>query len=103
MAEVERYKHKVDWHDWCDQGWIEIKKNTITNKIVFKCSECFTEYDCYENINKEANDPDRRDFFPMELSDNEIKENLLEHLIIKEWKNGKFVRNDGVIIKQWNK
>jgi hypothetical protein len=101
MSVNEPYVHKVDWHEWCNQGWIEVKKNRKINKIVFKCSECLTEYESYEDINKKANEPSDRDDDPIALTENELLEHGITHLLIREWEKGNILRNDGVIIKQW--
>ncbi len=34
----------------CQQGWLEIGKDTITNRLVFTCSECSTEYLTIEDM-----------------------------------------------------
>ncbi|MCP1309667.1 hypothetical protein [Paenibacillus tyrfis] len=95
------YKYKVDWCDGCNQGWIEIKKNSINHKIRFRCSECLTEYETYEDINIKA--LGELDWSPLEPSDEDILRHDLWRLIIKECENYQLIRNDGVIIKAWSK
>jgi hypothetical protein len=103
MTGIVPYKNKVDSCDFCEQGWIEIKKHSRTKKIIFKCSECFTEYASYEEISENGIPQDERDDYPIDLTDKELIENNLVHLIIKEWENGNLIRNDGRIIKYWCK
>lgn len=100
MTEV--YKYKVDWCDVCDQGWIEIKRNSVHNKIRFRCSECLKEYESYEDINIKALEGEL-DWSPLELSEEEVIQNDLWRFVIKEWENYQLIRNDGVIIKVWSK
>ncbi|WP_147381844.1 hypothetical protein [Paenibacillus nanensis] len=34
------YKNKVKWCLICAQGWVEIKKEAKSNKLILCCSEC---------------------------------------------------------------
>lgn len=95
------YEHKVDWCDVCEQGWVEKNKNSVSNRIVFKCSECFVEYESYDKINKEAI-KDSIDY-SISIREQEIVENNLWGIVIKEWEDYRLVRNDGVVIKNWSK
>jgi hypothetical protein len=97
-----KYEHKVDWCDVCEQGWIEIKRNSDSNKIVFKCSECYVEYESYDKINKETI-KDSINHSAISLTEQELVDNNLWCIVIKEWENYRLVRNDGKVIKVWSK
>ncbi|MEK4527883.1 hypothetical protein CXK86_07455 [Paenibacillus sp. BGI2013] len=100
---MEKNKHKVDWCDACNQGWIEVKRNSLSHNIHFRCSECLNEYKNYEDINTKKVLKIEVDWHAIDLSVEEILQNNLWRYIIKEWENGQLVRNDGVIIKVWSK
>ncbi|MFF2888265.1 hypothetical protein [Paenibacillus sp. NPDC057967] len=68
---IERFEHKVDWCEVCGQGWVEIKRNSISKDINFRCSECFVEYDSYEHINKKTLHG-KVDYSPISLTEQEI-------------------------------
>ncbi len=37
---MDKYKYKIEWCNNCRQGWIEIWKDSETNKLFLSCSEC---------------------------------------------------------------
>ncbi|NMI02380.1 hypothetical protein HF638_00225 [Paenibacillus sp. SZ31] len=95
-----KYSNKVDWCS-CNQGWIEIKKNSRNGQLFFKCSECMAEFNLYEDINRLARDI-TRDENPLDPSNIEIIKHEYYKLIIKEWENKYLIRNDNKVIKKWN-
>ncbi|HWL23701.1 MAG TPA: hypothetical protein VNR38_08120 [Ureibacillus sp.] len=65
------YKNKVKWCVICGQGWVEIKKEAVSKKIILCCSECES---VWENP-KDVNYPDKAtstDELLIEPNDNEI-------------------------------
>lgn len=100
---MDKYKYKVDWCGSCNQGWIEIKRNSVSHDICFRCSECLNEYENYEDINTGKVLKIEVDWHVTDLSVEEILQHDLWKYIIKEWENDQLVRNDGVIIKVWSK
>ena len=44
------YSNKVAWCKFCNQGWLEIKKEIATKKFSIICCECDTEYDTPEDM-----------------------------------------------------
>lgn len=69
---MDNYKHKVDWCETCDQGWIEIKRNSVSDNIHFRCSECLIEYEKYEDINTDRVLKMEEDWHVLDLSVEEI-------------------------------
>ena len=65
------YKNKVKWCVICNQGWLEIQKEAVSNKLILCCSECES---VWENPNDIKN-PDKAtstDELLIEPNDNEI-------------------------------
>lgn len=44
------YEYKVAWCPYCDQGWVEIVQDSITEKLLLLCSECDTVWEKPEDI-----------------------------------------------------
>ncbi|MFC4776217.1 hypothetical protein ACFO9Q_05475 [Paenibacillus sp. GCM10023252] len=38
------YEYKVAWCKACDQGWVEIVKETATSNLLLMCSECTAQW-----------------------------------------------------------
>ncbi|MFF2754430.1 hypothetical protein ACFVR1_11880 [Psychrobacillus sp. NPDC058041] len=65
------YKNKVRWCVICNQGWVEIQKEAVSNKLILCCCECES---VWENLN-DVNNPDKAtstDELLIEPNDNEI-------------------------------
>lgn len=43
MNEINEFK--VSWCEICDQGWVKIEKDAITNNFCVACEECESEWD----------------------------------------------------------
>lgn len=50
MSKENFYKNKVLWCPACDQGWVEIVKDTKTGVLFCCCSECEAEWNEPANI-----------------------------------------------------
>lgn len=46
------YDNKTAWCPVCNQGWIEILKETTTGKLFVCCSECETEWDNPKDVKR---------------------------------------------------
>lgn len=44
------YRFKVAWCRVCKQGWVEIVQEISTGRLFFRCDECETCWDYYEDI-----------------------------------------------------
>ena len=44
------YEFKVAWCPYCDQGWVEIVQDSVTNRLLLLCSECDTIWEKPEDI-----------------------------------------------------
>jgi hypothetical protein len=44
------YEFKVAWCPYCDQGWVEIVKNTLSGDLLILCAECDTIWRNPEDI-----------------------------------------------------
>ena len=44
------YEYKVAWCPFCEQGWVEIVKNTADEHLWLCCAECFTFWEKPEDI-----------------------------------------------------
>jgi hypothetical protein len=45
-----KYEFKVAWCPFCDQGWVEIVKNTLNGELILMCAECYTIWKNPEDI-----------------------------------------------------
>ncbi|UPM54803.1 hypothetical protein [Gottfriedia acidiceleris] len=45
------YKNKVAWCPICDQGWVEIVKDVVTNDLFVYCNECESEWNQPSEVN----------------------------------------------------
>lgn len=48
--EQEFYKFRVKWCPVCDQGWVNIAKEVVTQKMFVFCDECEAEWESPEKI-----------------------------------------------------
>ena len=56
MEVIRMYDFKVQWCPICNQGWVEIVKDTVSGQLFCCCSECENEWDDVKNIsNKTCN------------------------------------------------
>ncbi|WDU78851.1 hypothetical protein [Lysinibacillus sp. G01H] len=47
------YEFKVGWCPFCDQGWVEIVKNQMTEELLLCCNECDTNWNNYDEFKKD--------------------------------------------------
>ncbi|WP_409368471.1 hypothetical protein [Lysinibacillus sp. 38-6] len=47
------YEFKVGWCPFCDQGWVEIVKNQMTEELLLYCNECNTNWKTYDDFKKD--------------------------------------------------
>lgn len=41
---MSQYQFKVTWCRVCDQGWVEIVKETQNSTLLLQCSECLSQW-----------------------------------------------------------
>ncbi|MFD1736658.1 hypothetical protein ACFSCX_08770 [Bacillus salitolerans] len=69
------YEFKVKWCFVCDQGWIEIVKGTRKENLFLQCSECFSQWEGIDELNKKI----------YKLDEEEAIEPDSKEIIIKGW------------------
>lgn len=91
------FEYKVAWHSHslCNQGWVEIVKNKLTEELFFCCSECDAHWRTFEEIEDGQIAPedyvefidykgDLRDII-IKPTRQEIANKGWEHYIITDW------------------
>ena len=48
------YDYKVKWCPICNQGWVEIVKDSYSGELFCCCSECENEWDDVDTINRNS-------------------------------------------------
>ena len=80
---MDKYINKIVWCPICNQGWVEILKDSETNELFCYCSECESEWDDITNITKNsANSPEKHKQV-CEPKESEIIEKNWDKYIIK--------------------
>ncbi len=80
------YKNKniVAWCPICDQGWVEILKDTNTSSLLVVCHECESEWISPDKIQVETVLPYSTRTGPLtQANDNELEEKGWEKFVLK--------------------
>ncbi|AKB32387.1 hypothetical protein MSSIH_1697 [Methanosarcina siciliae HI350] len=56
---IDLYQYKVAWCPICNQGWVEIAKDTSSKELFLFCEECESEWDDPLNIKKDTSTRDK--------------------------------------------
>ena len=78
------YEFKVKWCPICNQGWVEIVKDTVSGQLFCCCSECENEWDDVKNISNKSCNAEYKYGDITDPDYEEIKEKKWDIYIIKE-------------------